>query len=289
MFSKFFIDRPRFAIVVCVLMAFAGVIAAFSLPIEQYPNVTPPQIQVTTTYRGADAVTLANTVGAPLEEMVNGVEGMIYMNSTSSNNGQYQLTITFATGTDPDMALVRVQNRVSQVTPQLPSEVTAEGITVETSFSDTLGFLALLSPNGTYDELALMNYAYGNIRNTMKRVPGMGDVQVFGSKYSIRIWLDPARVASLGLSISDVAAAIQSQNKQASIGSIGATPGSDSTAPSSIRCRHGDAFPASKSLTISSSAPPNRAASSSSATSRASSSARRRTTPTRASTAHPRR
>ena len=231
MFAKFFIDRPRFAMVISILMALAGVIAAFSLPVAQYPNVTPPQIQVSTTYRGADASTLANTVGAPLEEMVNGVEGMIYMNSTSSNNGQYQLTITFATGTDPDMALVRVQNRVSQVTPQLPSEVTAEGITVETSFSDTLGYLALLSPNGTYDELALMNYAYGNIRNTMKRVPGMGDVQVFGSKYSIRIWLDPARVASLGLSISDVAAAIQSQNKQASIGSIGATPGSDLNSP----------------------------------------------------------
>lgn len=231
MFAKFFIDRPRFAMVISILMALAGVIAAFSLPVAQYPNVTPPQIQVSTTYRGADASTLANTVGAPLEEMVNGVEGMIYMNSTSSNNGQYQLTITFATGTDPDMALVHVQNRVSQVTPQLPSEVTAEGITVETSFSDTLGYLALLSPNGTYDELALMNYAYGNIRNTMKRVPGMGDVQVFGSKYSIRIWLDPARVASLGLSISDVAAAIQSQNKQASIGSIGATPGSDLNSP----------------------------------------------------------
>ena len=231
MFAKFFIDRPRFAMVISILMALAGVIAAFSLPVAQYPNVTPPQIQVSTTYRGADARTLANTVGAPLVEMVNGVEGMIYLNSTSSNNGQYQLTITFATGTDPDMALVRVQNRVSQVTPQLPSEVTAEGITVETSFSDTLGFLALLSPNGTYDELALMNYAYGNIRNTMKRVPGMGDVQVFGSKYSIRIWLDPARVASLGLSISDVAAAIQSQNKQASIGSIGATPGSDLNSP----------------------------------------------------------
>ncbi|WP_418445713.1 efflux RND transporter permease subunit [Cloacibacillus evryensis] len=231
MFAKFFIDRPRFAMVISILMALAGVIAAFSLPVAQYPNVTPPQIQVSTTYRGADASTLANTVGAPLEEMVNGVEGMIYMNSTSSNNGQYQLTITFATGTDPDMALVRVQNRVSQVTPQLPSEVTAEGITVETSFSDTLGYLALLSPNGTYDELALMNYAYGNIRNTMKRVPGMGDVRVFGSKYSIRIWLDPARVASLGLSISDVAAAIQSQNKQASIGSIGATPGSDLNSP----------------------------------------------------------
>ena len=229
MFAKFFIDRPRFAMVISILLALAGVIAAFSLPIAQYPNVTPPQIRVSTTYRGADAVTLANTVGAPLEEMVNGVDGMIYMNSTSSNNGSYELYVTFATGTNPDMALVRVQNRVSQVTPQLPSEVTAEGITVETSFSDSLGFLALTSPNGTYDEAALMNYAYGNIRNTLKRVAGMGNVQVFGSKYSIRVWLDPARIASLGLSISDVAAAIQSQNKQASIGSIGTTPADTDT------------------------------------------------------------
>ncbi|MEG2184845.1 MAG: efflux RND transporter permease subunit [Cloacibacillus sp.] len=225
MFAKFFIDRPRFAVVISVLMALAGVIAGFSLPVAQYPNVTPPQIRVSTTYRGADASTVANTVGAPLEEMVNGVDGMIYLNSTSSNNGEYQLYITFATGTDPDMALVRVQNRVSQVTPQLPSEVTAEGITVETSFSDTLGFMSLTSTNGTYDELALMNYAYSNIRNTMKRVPGMGNVQVFGSKYSIRIWLDPVRISSLGLSINDVSNAIRSQNKQASIGSIGATPG----------------------------------------------------------------
>ena len=224
MFSKFFIDRPRFAIVVCVLMAFSGMIAAFSLPIEQYPNVTPPQIQVTTTYRGADAVTLANTVGAPLEEMVNGVEDMIYMNSSSSNNGEYKLTVTFATGTDPDMALVRVQNRVSQVTPQLPAEVVAEGVTVETAFSDILAFLAIISPNGTHSELDLSNYAHANIKNVLKRVPGMGDVQVYGSKYSIRIWLDPVRITSLGLSIGDVAAAIESQNKQASIGSVGAMP-----------------------------------------------------------------
>ncbi|MEG1603898.1 MAG: efflux RND transporter permease subunit, partial [Cloacibacillus sp.] len=225
MFAKFFIDRPRFAMVICILMALAGVISAFSLPIAQYPDVTPPQIQVKTMYRGADAVTLANTVGTPMEEMVNGVEGMIYMNSTSSNNGEYTLNVTFATGTDSDMALVRVQNRVSQVTPQLPSEVTAEGITVETSFSDTLGFLALSSPNGTYNELELMDYAYSNIMNPMKRIYGMGNVQVFGSKYSIRVWLDPARITSLGLSINDIASAIKSQNKQASIGSIGATPG----------------------------------------------------------------
>ena len=211
--------------VICILLGLAGTIAAFSLPVAQYPDVTPPQIRVNTTYRGADASTIANTVGVPLEEMVNGVEGMIYMNSTSSNNGQYTLYVTFATGTDPDMALVRVQNRVSQVTPQLPSEVIDEGITVVTAFSDTLGLLALSSPNGTYSELELNNYAHSNIKNQMKRVYGMGEVVVFGSKYSIRVWLDPARIAALGLSTGDVAAAIQSQNKQASIGSVGAAPG----------------------------------------------------------------
>lgn len=231
MFSKFFIERPRFAMVVCIVLALAGVISIFSLPVAQYPEVAPPQIRVSATYRGADAETIANTLAAPLEDEVNGVENMIYMNSTSSNNGEYRLDVTFATGTDPDMALILVQNRVSQVTSQLPTEVTSEGITVESTFSDTLGFVALTSPNGTYGELELMNYAYANIRSRLQRVAGMGDVEVYGAKYSIRIWLDPARVASLGLSISDVSAAIQSQNKQASIGSIGATPGSDINSP----------------------------------------------------------
>ena len=217
--------------VVCIVIALAGIISIFSLPVEQYPEVAPPQIRVNTSYRGADAETIANTLAAPLEEEVNGVEGMIYMDSTSSNNGEYTLYVTFATGTDPDMALVRVQNRVSQVQPQLPQEVVDEGITVETSFSDTLGFLALTSPNGTYDELELLNYAYANIRSRLQRVAGMGNVQVFGAKYSIRVWLDPMRITSLGLSIEDVAAAIQSQNKQASIGSIGARPGSDINSP----------------------------------------------------------
>lgn len=227
--AKFFINHPRFAVVISLIIALAGSLCAYMLPIEQYPDVTPPQIRVSATYRGADAQTVANTLAAPLEEVVNGVDGMIYMSSTSSNNGQYDLSVTFATGTDPDMALVRVQNRVSQATPSLPSEVTAEGITVETSFSDTLGFVALTSPRGTRDELDLTNYAYSDIKNVLKRVPGMGDVQVYGSKYSIRVWLDPARITALGLSIADVSSAIQSQNKQASIGSIGASPADTNT------------------------------------------------------------
>lgn len=224
MFSAFFIKRPRFAMVIAVVLAFAGLISVFGLPVAQYPNVTPPQVQVGASYRGADASTLANTVAAPLEEQLNGVDGMIYMSSNSDNAGRYDLTITFDMGTDPDMALVKVQNRVQQAAPMLPSEVTAQGITVQSSFSDNLGFIGLISPNGTKDGAFLMDYAENNIKNVFKRVPGMGDCKVFGSKYSIRIWLDPVRIASLGLGINDVAAAIKSQNRQASIGAIGKAP-----------------------------------------------------------------
>jgi len=211
--------------VVCIVMTLAGVIAGLSLPVEQYPEVTPPQIRVSASYPGAAADVLANTVAAPLEEVINGVDGMIYMSSTSSNTGNYSLTVTFKTGMNPDMALVKVQNKVQQAMPLLPSDVTARGINVTTQFSGILGFVALTSPNGTRDKLFLNNYADSNIKNRLKRVPGMGDVQVFGAKYSMRIWLDPERIASLGLSVSDVTSAIQSQNKQASIGSIGAAPG----------------------------------------------------------------
>lgn len=210
--------------VIAIVLAFAGLISAFRLPVAQYPNVTPPQISVSATYLGADASTLSNTVAAPLEEQINGVDGMIYMSSTSDNSGSYELTVTFDLGTDPDMALVKVQNRVQQASQMLPGEVTAQGITVSSRFSDTLGFVGLISPNGTKDGSFLMDYAENNIKNVFKRVPGMGDCRVFGSKYSIRIWLDPERIASLGLSIDNVAAAIKSQNKQASIGSIGTAP-----------------------------------------------------------------
>ncbi|MDR1732203.1 MAG: efflux RND transporter permease subunit [Synergistaceae bacterium] len=227
MFSKFFIDRPRFAMVISILIALAGVIAAFNLPVKQYPDVAPPQIQVFAEYPGADAETMANTLAAPLEEAINGVDDMIYMNSTSSNSGRYSLSITFKTGTDSNMALVRVQNRVQQATPQLPSEVTARGITTRTSFANQLGFVALVSPKGTRDSLFLMNYAYSNIANILKRVPGMGNVEVFGAKYSIRIWLDPERLAFLGISTGDVASAISSQNRQASLGSVGAAPAAE--------------------------------------------------------------
>jgi The (Largely Gram-negative Bacterial) Hydrophobe/Amphiphile Efflux-1 (HAE1) Family len=227
MFSKFFIERPRFAIVISFILMIAGGIAAMNLAVLQYPNISPPQIYVGAEFPGADAETLAKTVGIPLEEAVNGVDGMIYMSSTSSNTGRYALTITFETGTDPDIALVKVQNRIQQATPLLPQEVAAYGINADISFSDNLGFVAFVSPNRTKDELFLNEYVLSNVSNRLKRVPGMGKVDVYGAKYSIRVWLDPERLASMGLSVSDVAAAITSQNRQASIGSIGGAPGKD--------------------------------------------------------------
>lgn len=229
MFAKFFIDRPRFAMVVCLVMAIAGVIAGLNLPIKEYPDVAPPQIVVSGMYPGADAETLANTVGVPLEEKINGVEDMIYMNSTSDNTGRYQLTITFKTGTDSDMALVRVQNRVQQATPLLPSEVTAQGVTTESRFSNTLAFIALVSPNGTRDALFLNDYAINNISKALKRIPGMGGVEIMGSQYSMRVWLDSESLLSKGLSASDVAAAISNQNRQATLGAAGAAPGNDNS------------------------------------------------------------
>jgi hydrophobe/amphiphile efflux-1 (HAE1) family protein len=208
-------------VISCVLVL-AGAIAGFNLPVKQYPDVAPPTVRIFASYPGADAATIANTLAAPLEEAMNGVDDMIYMDSTSSNSGTYSLTVTFRTGANSDMALVNVQNRLQQVTPLLPTEVTQRGLTVLKSFSDTLGFLALSSPRGTRDPLFLLDYAYNNVSNFLKRVPGIGDVQVFGARYSIRVWLKPDELASRGLSTSDIASAISTQNRQASLGSIGA-------------------------------------------------------------------
>ncbi|MDR3321789.1 MAG: efflux RND transporter permease subunit [Synergistaceae bacterium] len=234
MFSKFFIEKPRFAMVIACVLLIAGVISGLSLSVKQYPDVAPPAIRIWATYPGADAETVADTLAAPLEEALNGVEDMIYMSSTSSNSGSYVLTITFRTGTDADMAMVNVQNRVHQATPLLPSEVTQRGINVLKTFSDMLGIIALTSPNGTRDTQFLIDYAYNNISNVLKRVQGVGNVEVFGARYSIRVWLDPERLASLGLSTSDVAAAISEQNRQASIGSIGSDLGATSAESSMV-------------------------------------------------------
>ncbi len=229
MFSKFFIDRPRFAVVISVVMIILGALAIKILPISQFPEITPPQISVKTTYLGANANVLVDSVAIPIENQMNGVENMIYMSSTSDDSGSYNLTVTFDIGTNPDIAQVKVQNRLQQVNSELPEEVIKEGIDVSSENSDMLGMIVLRSPNNTYSDLYLSNFAYTNIKNPLSRIFGVGQVQIFGPKYSMRIWLDVDKISSLGLSSTDIIEAVQKQNKQAAVGSIGAAPSSKNT------------------------------------------------------------
>lgn len=224
MFSAFFIDRPRFAIVISIIMVLLGLLAIIVLPISQYPQITPPQIVVRTTYPGANAETLVDTVAVPIENKVNGVENMLYMSSSSDDNGSYTLTVTFDVGTNPDISQVKVQNRLQQVTSDLPAIVTQEGLDVTTQNPNILGLLVLRSPNNTYNDLFLSNYAYTNLKNPLARVNGIGDVQIFGPQYSMRIWLNVDKLTSLGLDSQSIIEAVQQQNVQASVGSIGSSP-----------------------------------------------------------------
>ncbi len=224
MFSEFFIDKPRFAGVISIVMILLGLLAIAVLPVSQYPQITPPQIVVQTSYPGSNAQVLVDTVAVPIENQINGVEGMLYMSSTSDDDGTYTLTITFDVGTDADIAQVKVENRLSQVMSQLPELVQKEGVTVKTQMSNILGMLVLRSPNKTYDDLYLSNFAYTNIQNPLARVPGIGDVSIYGPQYSMRVWLNPDKLAALSLNSTDIVNAISSQNIQASIGEIGAAP-----------------------------------------------------------------
>lgn len=225
MFSRFFIERPRFAMVISIVLTLAGAIAVFSLPISLYPEITPPEVTISAAYPGASAEVLANTVGIPLEEEVNGIEDMLYMNSRSENSGNYSLTVTFKVGTDPDLAQVKVQNRIQQALPKLPEEVQRQGISVKRRSSDILGFLTVLSPKRTHDVLYLSNYVENNIKNNLSRVNGVGEVSVHASKLSMRVWLDADKITALNLPVGTIAAAIESQNYQPSLGSVGAMPG----------------------------------------------------------------
>ena len=224
MFSAFFINRPRFAIVMSIVMILLGILAVFVLPVAQFPEITPPQIAVSATYTGANAQVLADTVAVPIENEVNGVDNMLYMSSSSDDNGSYKLTVTFEVSTDADIAQVKVQNRLQQVTSDLPQEVTQYGLEVKTQNSNMLAMLVLRSPNHTYDDLFLSNYAYTNLKNALSRVKGVGDVNIFGPQYSMRIWLNSNKLSSLGLTATDVMNAVKAQNVQASVGSIGAAP-----------------------------------------------------------------
>ncbi|MDI6025904.1 multidrug efflux RND transporter permease subunit [Corticibacterium sp. UT-5YL-CI-8] len=222
--STTFIDRPRLSIVIALVMTIAGVLALSRIPVAQFPQITPPEIQVTASYPGASASVMTDSVGAPIEDQVNGVDDMLYMSSSSSDNGTYSLTVTFAVGTDPAIAQVNVQNRVAMATPRLPAAVTQTGVSVRSRSSSMLMGISLYSPKGTRDSLFLSNYATINVRDALARIVGVGEASVFGPLYSMRIWMDPDRMQALGVTATDLTSAIQSQNAQAAAGLIGSSP-----------------------------------------------------------------
>ena len=225
MFSRFFIDRPIFASVVSIVIVLAGLVAMRILPIAQYPEIVPPQVVVSATYPGASAQTIAETVAAPLEQQINGVEDMIYMQSTSTASGTLNLSVYFQTGTDADQAMINVNNRVQRATVVLPEEVRRQGVTVAKRSSSILQIVALSSPDRRYDTIYISNYALVNIIDELRRTPGVGDASLFGaSDYSMRIWLRPDKVAQVGLTPGDIAAAIREQNAQFAAGRFAEEP-----------------------------------------------------------------
>src|ERR1700748_2315197 len=225
MISKFFIERPVLSNVIAILMILIGGVALFNLAIAQYPDVVPPTVQVTTRYPGASAKTLVDTVALPIEQQVTGVECMIYMQSYSGADGTYTLTVTFKIGTDLNFAQVLVQNRVSSALSQLPSAVQNQGVTVQKKSTSILLFVTLLSPDRRYDSLYLSNYATINLKDELARVPGVGNVTVFGAgQYSMRIWLDPNKLQVRNLVPQDVIQAIQQQSQQVTAGQVGMPP-----------------------------------------------------------------
>ena len=225
MFAKFFIERPIFAWVVSIVILLIGGVAAFMLPIAQYPDITPPTVQVTALYPGASAKVVAESVAAPIEQQVNGVERMLYMSSQCTNDGAYNLTVTFDLGTDLNMAQVLVQNRVSLALPQLPRQVQVQGVSTKKKSPSILLVVNLLSPDGRYDDLYLSNYATIQIKDELLRIYGVGDVTYLGQRdYSMRAWLDPRKMAARNLTTADVVRAVQAQNVQVAAGQIGQQP-----------------------------------------------------------------
>src|SRR6202045_4304439 len=223
--SNFFIERPIFAGVISAFITIAGLLALFKLPISEYPEVVPPQVVVHASYPGANPKVIADTVAAPLEQAIVGVEDMLYMSSTSTMDGALTLAVTFKIGADIDRAQVQVQNRVAQALPRLPEEVRSLGVNTVKASSNLTLVVNLTSPSGRYDSLYLRNYAVLNIKDVLARLPGMGDVQVFGGgDYSMRVWLDPQKLAARNLTAGDVVTAIREQNVQVAAGQLGAPP-----------------------------------------------------------------
>ena len=223
--SKFFINRPIVAIVISIVTVIVGLVSMLRLPIAQFPNIVPPEILVRATYPGADALTLEQSVATPLEAQISGVDQMTYMYSVNANNGQSQITIDFDVNTDPNIDQVLTQLRVSQAQSQLPAQVNTAGLTVQKSLSAPLMLVALYSPHGTYDSTFLANYSYINLVDELTRSPGISNTQVFGAgQYAMRTWVNPDRLAKVGITIPQIVAAIQSQNTVNPAGQIGGEP-----------------------------------------------------------------
>ena len=225
MIADVFITRPRFALVISLVLTIAGLLSFLALPVEQFPNITPPSVAVTAVYPGADAETIESAVAQQVESVVNGVEDMLYMASTSSDDGTYSLTVTFRVGTNPSVAAINVQNRVKQIESKLPEAVLAQGLMIEQRMTSMLQVLSLSSEDGSYDTTFLTNYLLINMQDELNRVKGVGAINVFSHyDYSMRIWLSNDKLKSLNLSVADVVSAIQSQNVQAAAGRIGSMP-----------------------------------------------------------------
>ncbi len=228
MISKFFIERPVLANVIAILLVVIGAVAVFVLPVAQYPNLVPPTVSVTTRYPGASARTVIDTVALPIEQQVNGVEGMIYMQSYAADDGSYSLTVTFKIGVDLNFAQVLVQNRVQAALASLPQPVQAQGVVVQKKSTAILQFVTLASPDGRFDSLYLANYATINLKDELSRLPGVGNVNVFGAgQYAMRVWLDPEKMKARGLVVQDIVNALQQQNTEVTSGQIGAPPAPD--------------------------------------------------------------
>ena len=224
-FAHFFVNRPIFATVLSLVILIIGGISYTQLPVAQYPEIAPPTIVVRAQYPGADADTVAKTVATPIEQEINGVEGMLYMSSYSTGDGAMALTITFRLGTDLDQAQVLVQNRVSIAEPRLPEEVRRLGVTTAKSSPDLMMVVHMLSPDESYDQLYVSNYARSRVRDILLRLDGVGDLIIFGEReYSLRIWLDPDKLTAYGMTAADVVQALRDQNVQVSGGAIGAPP-----------------------------------------------------------------
>ncbi|NML60546.1 efflux RND transporter permease subunit [Massilia sp. RP-1-19] len=227
-FSRFFIDRPIFAAVLSIIIFVAGLLSIFNLPISEYPDVVPPSVVVRAQFPGANPKVIAETVAAPLEEQINGIENMLYMSSQSTSDGSLALTVTFKVGTDVEQAESQVQNRIQRALPRLPEEVRQIGVTAVKSSPNLTMVVHLVSPNGRYDDVYLRNYAVLNVKDQLARINGMGEVQLFGAgDYAMRVWLDPQKVAARGMTASDIVGAIREQNVQVAAGVIGASPSKD--------------------------------------------------------------